>query len=56
MWGDHDVIFAGTDEVITFSHPPHIPRQSSEKARCRQPLFPWQAKEPGLYDMQDVIG
>ncbi len=31
--GDHDVIFAGTDEVVTFSHTRRIPARSSEGRR-----------------------
>lgn len=52
--GDHDVIFAGTDEVITFSHSAYskgvFAKGAIEAARFLA------GKGPGLYDMSDVIG
>lgn len=52
--GDHDVIFAGPDEVITFSHRAYskavFGKGAVEAAK-------YLARKPaGLYDMQDVIG
>ena len=52
--GDHDVIFAGTDEVITFSHTASSTAIFG-KGALQAALF-LAGKEPGLYDMQDVIG
>ena len=52
--GDHDVIFAGTDEVITFSHTAYS-KAIFGKGALQAALF-LAGKEPGLYDMQDVIG
>ena len=52
--GEHDVIFAGTDEVVTFSH------QASSRAifaRGAVAAARFLAGKPaGRYDMQDVIG
>ena len=51
--GDHDVIFAGTDEVITFSHTAYsraiFGKGAIEAARY---LI---GRPAGLYDMSDVI-
>ena len=52
--GDHDVIFAGSDEVITFSHTAYS-KAIFGKGALQAALF-LAGKEPGLYDMQDVIG
>ena len=52
--GDHDVIFAGTDEVITFRHTAYS-KAIFGKGALQAALF-LAGKEPGLYDMQDVIG
>ncbi|MCR4895251.1 MAG: 4-hydroxy-tetrahydrodipicolinate reductase [Lachnospiraceae bacterium] len=52
--GDHDVIFAGQDEVITFSH-----RAYSRAVFARGAISAAQflvGKAPGLYNMSDVIG
>lgn len=52
--GEHDVIFAGQDEVITFSHTAYSRAVFAKGAiSAAQYLFD---KEPGLYDMSDVIG
>ena len=51
--GDHDVIFAGTDEVITFSHTAYS-KAIFGKGALQAALF-LAGKEPGMYDMQDVI-
>lgn len=51
--GDHDVIFAGEDEVITFSHRAYskalFGRGAVEAAKFLA------GKEPGFYSMGDVI-
>ena len=52
--GDHDVIFAGEDEVVTFSH-----RAYSKAVFARgavQAAVYMCGKGPGMYSMQDVIG
>lgn len=51
--GDHDVIFAGTDEVITFSHTAYS-KSVFAKGAVEAAKF-LAAKEPGYYDMKDVI-
>lgn len=52
--GDHSVIFAGEEEVLTLSH------HASDRglfARGAIAAATWVAgKPPGLYDMQDVLG
>jgi 4-hydroxy-tetrahydrodipicolinate reductase len=52
--GDHDVIFAGQDEVITFSHRAYS-RAVFAKGAISAAKF-LVGKAPGLYDMSDVIG
>ena len=52
--GDHDVIFAGQDEVITFSHTAYS-RALFAKGAVTAAAF-LAGKEPGYYSMQDVIG
>ncbi len=51
--GDHDVIFAGTDEVITISHRAYS-RNVFAKGAVQAAKF-LAGKEAGLYDMSDVI-
>ena len=51
--GEHEVIFAGTDEVITFSHTAYS-RAIFGKGAIQAAKF-LAGREPGLYDMQDVI-
>ena len=51
--GDHDVIFAGTDEVITFSHRAYS-KAVFAKGAVEAAKF-LAGKGPGLYDMCDVI-
>lgn len=51
--GDHDVIFAGTDEVITFSHTAYS-KTVFAKGAVEAAKF-LAGKGPGLYDMKDVI-
>ena len=51
--GDHDVIFAGTDEVITFSHTAYS-KAVFGKGAVQAARF--LAGQPaGLYDMSHVI-
>lgn len=52
--GDHDVIFAGTDEVITLSHRAYS-RAVFGKGALQAAKF-LAGKEAGLYDMGDVLG
>ena len=52
--GDHDVIFAGTDEVITFSHRAYSKAVFAKGAVQAEKFLA--GKAPGLYDMSDVIG
>ena len=50
--GDHDVMFAGTDEIITLSH--HAAsKEVFAVGRCARHSF-CAAKRPGLYDMSDL--
>lgn len=51
--GDHDVIFAGEDEVITFSHTAYS-KNVFAKGAVQAAKF-LKAKPAGLYDMSDVI-
>ena len=52
--GDHEVIFAGTDEVITFQHTAYS-RAVFGKGAVQAAKF-LAGKPAGLYDMSDVIG
>lgn len=52
--GDHDVIFAGADEVITFSHRAYS-KAVFGKGAIQAAKF-LAGKPAGLYDMADVIG
>ncbi|MCD8084566.1 MAG: 4-hydroxy-tetrahydrodipicolinate reductase [Clostridiales bacterium] len=51
--GDHDVIFAGKDEVVTFSHTAYS-KAIFAKGAVQAAVF-LAEKEPGLYTMADVI-
>ena len=51
--GDHDVIFAGTDEVVTFSHTAYS-RAVFAKGAIQAARF-LKGKAAGLYQMGDVI-
>ena len=51
--GGHEVIFAGTDEVIEFKHTAYS-KAVFGKGAVQAAKF-LAGKEPGLYDMQDVI-
>lgn len=52
--GDHEVIFAGTDEVIEFTHTAYS-RSVFAKGAVEAGKF-LAGKTPGMYDMGDVIG
>lgn len=52
--GDHDVIFAGADEVITFSHRAYS-RAVFGKGAVQAAKF-LAGKPAGMYDMSNVIG
>ncbi|MDD6810762.1 MAG: 4-hydroxy-tetrahydrodipicolinate reductase [Lachnospiraceae bacterium] len=52
--GDHDVIFAGADEVITFSHRAYS-KAVFGKGAIQAAKF-LAGKPAGMYDMSDVIG
>ena len=52
--GDHDVIFAGTDEVVTFEHRAYS-RAVFGKGAIQAAKF-LAGKPAGRYDMSDVIG
>ena len=52
--GDHDVIFAGTDEVVTLEHRAYS-RAVFGKGAVQAAKF-LAGKPAGLYDMRDVIG
>ena len=51
--GDHDVIFAGEDEVITLSHRAYSRKSFANGAISAAKFL--QGKTAGLYDMSDVI-
>ena len=52
--GDHDVIFAGADEVVTFSHTAYS-KAVFGKGAVQAAKF-LKGKPAGLYSMSDVIG
>lgn len=52
--GEHDVIFAGNDEVITFSHSAYS-KAIFAKGAVQAAKF-LAGRQAGLYDMSDVIG
>ena len=52
--GEHDVIFAGQDEVITFSHTAYSKAIFAKGAILAAKFL--KGKPAGLYDMSDVIG
>ena len=52
--GEHSVVFAAEDEILTLSH---SARDRSLFARGALEAAAWvRAKPPGLYDMMDVLG
>ena len=52
--GEHEVIFAGTDEVIEFKHTAYS-RSVFGKGAVEAAKF-LAGKESGMYDMSDVVG
>lgn len=52
--GDHDVIFAGTDEVVTFSHSAYSKAVFGKGAIAAAKFL--KGKAAGRYQMSDVIG
>jgi 4-hydroxy-tetrahydrodipicolinate reductase len=52
--GDHDVLFAGEDEVITFSHRAYSRALFGKGAVAAAKFLA--GKGPGMYSMADVIG
>ncbi|MDO5416375.1 MAG: 4-hydroxy-tetrahydrodipicolinate reductase [Lachnospiraceae bacterium] len=52
--GDHDVIFAGRDEVVTLSHTAYSKAIFAKGAVAAAKFLA--GKEAGMYDMSDVIG
>jgi len=52
--GEHDVIFAGEDEVITFQHTAYSKNIFAKGAIQAAKYLA--GKEPGWYQMSDVIG
>ncbi len=52
--GEHDIMFAGQDEVITFTHTAYS-KAIFGKGAVQAAKF-LAGKEPGMYDMSDVIG
>ena len=51
--GDHDIIFAGRDEVITLSH--HAASKEVFAVGAVNAAVFLKGKEPGLYSMKDLI-
>jgi 4-hydroxy-tetrahydrodipicolinate reductase len=52
--GEHEVIFAGHDEIVTLSHSA-LSREVFAAGAIRAALFMARVSKPGLYDMRDVI-
>jgi 4-hydroxy-tetrahydrodipicolinate reductase len=52
--GEHDIIFAGQDEVITLNHTAYS-RAIFANGAVQAAKF-LAGREPGMYDMSDVIG
>ncbi len=52
--GEHDVIFAGQDEVVTFSHTAYSKAIFAKGAVAAAKFL--KGKAAGLYDMSDIIG
>ena len=52
--GDHDVIFAGVDEVVTLSHRAYSRAIFAKGALAAAKFLA--GKEAGRYEMADVIG
>ncbi len=52
--GEHEVIFAGTDEVIEFKHTAYS-RDVFANGALSAAVFLSNVKAPGMYDMNDVL-
>ncbi|MDR1692931.1 MAG: 4-hydroxy-tetrahydrodipicolinate reductase [Oscillospiraceae bacterium] len=52
--GEHEVVFAGHDEVITITHSARS-REVFAAGAIRAALFMASIDKPGLYDMRDVV-
>ena len=52
--GEHEVVFAGTDEVIEFKHTAYS-REVFANGAMAAALFLSAADKPGMYDMNDVL-
>ena len=52
--GDHDIIFAGEDEVVTFSHRAYS-KALFAKGAVQAAKF-LKGKPAGKYDMKEVVG
>jgi 4-hydroxy-tetrahydrodipicolinate reductase len=53
--GEHEVVFAGHDEIVTLSHSARS-REVFAAGAIRAALFMAGVTKPGLYDMRDIIG
>ena len=52
--GEHEVIFAGNDEVLEFKHTAYS-RNVFANGAVSAAIFMADVKAPGLYDMNDVL-
>jgi 4-hydroxy-tetrahydrodipicolinate reductase len=52
--GEHEVVFAGHDEIITLSHSARS-REVFAAGALRAAMFMAGVTKPGLYDMRDII-
>jgi 4-hydroxy-tetrahydrodipicolinate reductase len=53
--GEHEVVFAGHDEIVTLSHSARS-REVFAAGALRAALFMAGVTKPGLYDMRDIVG
>lgn len=52
--GEHEIIFAGTDEVVEFKHTAYS-RDIFANGALTAAVFMAEVKAPGMYDMNDVL-
>ena len=52
--GDHEVIFAGNQEGVELKHSA-LSRDVFAEGAVKAAIFMSGVREPGLYDMQDVL-
>ena len=52
--GEHEVIFAGNQEVVELKHSA-LSRDVFAEGAVKAAIFMSGVREPGLYDMQDVL-